>query len=101
MSYFKRLLLELIRDLWNYYSNPFPLLLILGTIRRFKRRIKIFWKSVKAKGRPPVHENIVDLIIDLKRCNWLWGAQRISDELKLMGIRVSKKTVLKILRESG
>jgi hypothetical protein len=30
-----------------------------------------------------------------------WGAQRISDELQLMGIKVSKKTVLKILRVNG
>jgi transposase InsO family protein len=37
----------------------------------------------------------------MKRCNMLWGAQRISDELKLMGIQVSKKTVLKILRVNG
>jgi hypothetical protein len=50
---------------------------------------------------PFFHENVVDLIIDMKRCNTIWGSQRISDELKLMGIRVSKKTVLKILRENG
>ncbi|MDA0844053.1 MAG: integrase core domain-containing protein [Bacteroidetes bacterium] len=31
----------------------------------------------------------------------LWGAQRISDELKLLGIQVSKKTVLKILKVNG
>ena len=43
----------------------------------------------------------IDLIIDMKRCNQVWGSQRISDELKLMGIRVSKITVLKILRENG
>ncbi len=55
----------------------------------------------KPKGRPTVHENVVDLIIEMKRCNWLWGAQRISDELKILGISVSKKTILKFLKESG
>ena len=37
----------------------------------------------------------------MKRCNSIWGSQRISDEFNLMGIQVSKKTVLKILRENG
>jgi hypothetical protein len=37
----------------------------------------------------------------MKRSNTQWGAKRISDELKLMGIQVSKKTVLKIRRENG
>jgi hypothetical protein len=48
-----------------------------------------------------IHENVVDLILDMKRCNIQWGGHRISDELKLMGIRVSKKTVLKILGANG
>jgi len=55
----------------------------------------------KPKGRPPIHENVVDLIIEMKRSNQNWEAQRISDELQLMGIQVSKKTVLKILRING
>jgi len=41
------------------------------------------------------------LIIDMKRCNAIWGEQRISDELNLMGMHFSKKTALKILRENN
>jgi transposase InsO family protein len=63
-------------------------------------RTKIRWLA-KPKGRPPIHENIVDLIIEMKRCNQSWGAQRISDELQLLGIKVSKKLLLKILRVNG
>ncbi len=37
----------------------------------------------------------------MKLCNTVWGAQIISDELRHTGIRVSKKTVLKILRKNG
>ena len=73
---------------------------MIGSYRRIVRRLKIIWLP-KSKGRPPVHENVVDLILDMKRSNTQWGGQRISDELKLMGIRVSKKTVLKILRVNG
>lgn len=100
-GFFIRLFFELAHDLWAYYATPYPFLFIAGTYRRFMRRLKIIWCSKKPKGRPPIHENIVDLIIDMKRCNAIWGAQRISDELNLLGIHVSKKTVLKILRENG
>jgi hypothetical protein len=44
---------------------------------------------------------VVDLILDIKRCNKIWGAQRISDQLKLMGIKVSTKTALEILKQNG
>jgi hypothetical protein len=88
--YFLRLLRELIHDLSKYFLSAYPLLLILGFFRRVSRRFKIIWRS-KPRGRPPIHENVVDLIIDMKRENLSWGAQRISDELDLMGIKVSKK----------
>ena len=63
-------------------------------------RFKILWIP-KGRGRPPIHENIGGLILEMKRGNKIWGAQRISDELRLMGIRVSKKSILKILRVNG
>ena len=100
ISYTLKILNELFKDLWAYYVSTYPLLLILGAFRRLKRRLKIIWLP-KPKGRPPVHENVVDLILDMKRCNIQWGAQRISDELNLLGIQVSKKTVLKVLRCNG
>ncbi|MBF0316513.1 MAG: helix-turn-helix domain-containing protein [Oligoflexia bacterium] len=55
----------------------------------------------KGKGRPAVSENIVNLILEMKRCNWGWGALRISQELALMGIKVHKKTIQRILKENG
>ena len=99
-GYFRQILLELFSDLWAYYVTTYPLLLIYGAYRRFARRFRIIWLP-KPRGRPPIHENIVDLILEMKRCNAIWGSQRISHELKILGICVSKKTVLKILRENG
>ena len=96
-----KVFLELIADLWSYYVSPYPFLLIIGAVKRIRRRIKIIWCSKKSKGRPSIHQNIIDLILDMKRGNLIWGAQRISDELKVLGIFVSKKTILKILRENG
>lgn len=99
-GYTARILRELAHDLWSHFITPYPFFLVLGAIRRILRRLKIIWLP-KPKGRPPIHETIVDLIIEMKRCNKIWGSQRISDELRLLGIRVSKKTVLKILRVNG
>ncbi len=91
---------ELFLDLWTYFWNPYPLLLVLGAMRRFRNRMRAIWLP-KPKGRPPITEANINLILDMKRSNWGWGGQRISDELKILGILVSKKTVLKILREYG
>ena len=48
-----------------------------------------------------IGENVIDLIIEMKRSNKNWRAQRVSDEIQLLGIKVSKKTVLKILVING
>ena len=88
ISYFRKLLKELAQDLFSYYFSTYPIRLILGCLRRRTRRFKIIWLG-KPKGRPPIHENVVDLIVEMKRENMGWGAQRISDELNLLGINVS------------
>ncbi len=96
----RRVLAELLLDLYFYYTSCFPLLLIIGAYKRIKRRLKILWLP-KGPGRPAVPENIVDLILDMKRSNLLWGALRISQELNLMGISLHKRTVSEILKENG
>jgi transposase len=95
-----RVLNELLIDLYFYYTSSFPLLLIIDAFRRIKRRIKYLWHP-PGPGRPPILENLLDLILDMKRSNWLWGALRISPELRLLGISIHKKTISKILKENG
>ena len=90
----------LTRDLYEYYFSPYPFLLLFGTCRRIWRRLRNIWLP-KGKGRPPVREDLVDLILDMKRSNWSWGALRISQELGLLGISIHKKTVQRILQENG
>ena len=100
VKFILRIYKEFFSDLWKYYSSPYPILLFIGTLRRIRRRLKYLWFP-KGKGRPSVTENIVDLILDMKRSNWDWGAQRISDELGLLGIVIQKRTVQRILKEYG
>jgi len=91
---------ELAIDLFLYYLSSYPLLLIIGDYKRIKRRIKYLWFP-KSPGRPPTPENIIDLILDMKRSNLFWGAKRIMQELRLMGIHIHKKTIKRILLENG
>ena len=100
IRYILRVLRQVVRDLVAYYWTPYPILLIVGALRRIYRHLKILWLP-KGPGRPPISEEIVDLILDMKRSNWIWGALRISQELRLLGISVHKKTIARILREYG
>ena len=81
-------------------SAGFTRLIAVGVFRRIFRRAKALWLP-KGRGRPSVGEDVVELILDMKRSNWSWGALRISQELLLIGIHVHKKTVKRILLENG
>ncbi|MGH7295324.1 MAG: helix-turn-helix domain-containing protein, partial [Polyangiaceae bacterium] len=72
----------------------------LGTISRWATRFR-FGRLKKDGGRPPVDEQIVELILTLKRENPAWGQRRIREELRRMGIRISEPTIARILREHG
>ncbi len=83
-------------EIYIYYSSPFPLYILSKKVALANRRIRILFCK-KKRGRPSLTKEVVDLIIELKKLNPTWGAQRISDELRKIGRRVSKKTVLKYL----
>lgn len=98
----RNIVVPLLLELWNYYVTPYPLLLIRGSLLRLIRRLKSIWfPKPRSRGRPRILEEIIDLILDMKRANLGWGSLRISNELKILGIMVSKTTVLKVLRKNG
>src|SRR5262245_35830624 len=51
------------------------------------------WKSRSRGGRPAIR----DLIREMSRANWLWGAPRIHGELLKLGIEVAQSTVAKYM----
>lgn len=59
------------------------------------------WRRRNLGRRPPLAQDLKDLIIRLKTENPLWGAHRIKDELARMGVMVSEPTIQKVLREAG
>jgi transposase len=83
----------------NYYLSASD-----TTIERWATRLRRGpwpWRRKNLGGRPPLAQDLKDLIIRLKTDNPLWGAHRIKDELARMGVRVSEPTIQKVLRESG
>lgn len=64
-------------------------------IRWHRRGFKAFWrwKSPPRGGRPAIPREIRDLIREMSRANWLWGAPRIHGELLKLGIEIAQSTV--------
>lgn len=64
-------------------------------------RIYWRWKS-RRRGRPPLPQNLAELIRQMGRENPTWGEERIAAELSLkLGLRVSPATVRKYLNSNG
>ena len=55
------------------------------------------WKSRPRGGRPPIPVEFRELIREMSRANWLWGAPRIHGELLKLGIEVAQSTVAKYM----
>jgi len=96
----QKTLKEISKDLWDYYFTPYPILLIIGAIRRLRRRLKLIWVP-RGQGRPQISQEVVDLILEMKRDNPGWGNLRISQEIALLGISISDESVRIILRDNG
>ena len=67
-------------------------------IRWHRRGFKAFWrwKSRSRGGRPAIPKEVRDLIREMSRANWLWGAPRIHGELLKLGVEVAQSTVANI-----
>ena len=71
------------------------------TVVRWQRgRFRKFWASLSGRspGRPPISREIRELVHRMILANPLWRAPRIHGELKKLGIKISERTVSRILR---
>ena len=74
-----------------------------ATVIAWHRKLsKKRWDYSKGRrGRPEISNETKGLIIEMKKNNSRWGCRKIKGELKKLGIKVGKDTILKVLRENG
>jgi len=91
-----RILWSLLAKAWTGWKDALIFVKPDTVIRWQRSRFKEYWRKLSGsgkRGRPPVAEEVIDLIRIMSSMNPMWGSPRIVGELAKLGITVTKSTV--------
>jgi putative transposase len=96
-----RILLVLLARLVRTWKQAFIIVQPETLLRWHRELFRLYWKrkSKAASHKPKVATETIALIRQMAKDNRLWGAERIRGELLKLGIRVSKRTIQKYMRQ--
>ncbi|HKW69761.1 MAG TPA: integrase core domain-containing protein [Candidatus Dormibacteraeota bacterium] len=75
-----------------------------ATLKRWHRElVRRKWAAFakRRRGRPPISEDIRDLILTMAKASPRWGERRIQGEMLKLAYRVSNSTIRLLLRQHG
>ena len=103
LTAFDRLFWCALSRLWSRWRTALVVVQPDTVVGWQRERFRKFWarlskRKVTVGGRPTISAEIRCLIIKMATANPLWRAPRIHGELKMLGIKVSERTVSRILR---
>ena len=91
-----RILWSLLAKAWTGWKDALVFVKPDTVIRWQRKRFKEYWRKLSssgAPGRPPVAEEVKELIRTMSSMNPTWGSPRILGELAKLGVAVTKSTV--------
>jgi transposase InsO family protein len=93
---------QAVHTFFTFARNPsrfFTLVSPKTILTRWKNALARYWSHKRhTPGRSPLTKATKELILQLKKENFLWGSRCIRDELRKLSIDVSHETISKLLR---
>jgi putative transposase len=100
LSRLDRVFWIMLRSVWPRWSDVLAIVKPATVIGWHRRGFRMYWRwrSRRRSGRPRIHDEIRDLICQMRLENSGWGAPKIHGELLKLGFTVSERTVARYLR---
>ena len=96
LQYFYRALSEI----YLYYTSLYPIHIILKKWSLANKAIRIL-RAPPHRGKKPINQETIDLILEMKKLNPTWGIEKISNELAIIGYYTCPEIVRKYLEIYG
>ena len=99
-----KLFWALLCRLWSGWKEAILIVQPETVIRWHRAGFKLYWKWISRRrmsmGRRPTSKELRELIFRMAAENPTWGAPRIHGELKMLGFKISERTVLNWIRKA-